>query len=110
VADSLSRAEMGLMPNASAVLFQDEASYAIWNQGPKATLEERNACMDKLNQYYYENVGPVPVVRIGRCFAWNPDKILPWPHHESANPLYCEYVRHAQPLNTFRLFDPWPGR
>jgi peptide/nickel transport system substrate-binding protein len=110
VADMLSRAELFLMPNVTTPLFEDEGSYAIYNDAPKKTFEERWACVDKLNKYYFENVGPIPVVRAGYCFAWNPEKILPWPHHESPAPVYYEYIRHAQPLNTFRLFNPWPDR
>jgi peptide/nickel transport system substrate-binding protein len=108
--DMLTKAESILFPNGMQVGFQDEGSYAIYKDNPKATVEERSAIVDKLNQYYYDNVGPIPVVRAGYCFAWNPDKILPWPHADGSQPTFYEYVRHAQPLNTFRLFTPMPGR
>jgi ABC-type transport system substrate-binding protein len=110
IADMLSRTEFFLMPNALNILFEDEGSYAIYNNNPKATIEERNVVVDKLNQYYYENIGPIPVVRNGYCYAWNSDKILPFPHSDSSRTTYFEYVRHTQPLNTFRLFTPMPGR
>jgi len=111
VADILSRVGLHLMPNVIVPYYQDAGSYAIYKETPKnATLEERSAVVDKLNQYYYDNVGPIPLVRAGYCFAWNSDKILPWPHPDSSKPVYFEYVRHNPPLNTFRLFDPWPGR
>ena len=110
IADMLSRAEMFLLPNVASPYFQDEGSYAIYSNNPKVTFEERIALVDKLNQYYFENVGPLPLVRIGYSFAWNPDKVSPWPHPDSSKPIYLDYVRHAQPLNTFRLFTPWPGR
>ena len=111
IADMLSRTELYLMPNVSSVYFQDNGSYAIYKESPKnATIEERNVTVDTLNQYYYENIGPIPLVRSGFCFAWNSDKISPWPHPDSVHPAYYEYVRHAQPLNTFRLFNPWPDR
>jgi ABC-type transport system substrate-binding protein len=109
-ADMLTKAEVFLVPNATNVVYLDEGSFAIYRDNPKLTMEERLVVVDKLNQYYFENAGPIPVIRNGYCFAWNSDKILPWPHYDSTKPLYLEYVRHAQPLNTFRLFSPWPDR
>jgi ABC-type transport system substrate-binding protein len=109
-AEMLTKAENFFFPNATDVVFQDEGSYTIYKDNPKATMEERLALVDKLNQYYFNNVGPLPVVKVGFCYAWNSEKILPWPHYDSTAPEYYEYVRHVQPLNTFRLFDPVPGR
>lgn len=106
----LTMAENFFFPNAMDVVFQDEGSYAIYKDNPKATVPERDALVDKLNQYYFDTVGPLPLVRVGFCYAWNGDKILPWPHYFSTAPEYWEYVRHKQPLNTFRLFSPWPDR
>ena len=111
IADMLARAELYLMPNVSSPYYEDVGSYSIWKATPKnATIEERNVAVDKLNQYYYDNVGPIPLARAGFCFAWNSDKISPWPHGDSVHPSYYEYVRHAKSLNTFRLFNPWPDR
>ena len=58
VADMLSRAELFLMPNVTTPLFEDEGSYAIYNDAPKKTFEERWACVDKLNKYYYRKCWP----------------------------------------------------
>ncbi len=111
VADQLAKAELFLFPNVQQVVFQDEGSYAIYKAlSPNATYEQRLAVVEQLNQYYYDNVGPIPVVRTARTFAWNPATVGPWPHVEAAQPLYLEYVRHAKPLNNYRLFIPWPGR
>ena len=110
IADMLAKAEIFLFPNGAQVINQDAGSYAIYKNNPKMTFEERDALVNKLNQYYYENYIPISVLRNGFCFAWNSDKISPWPHHDSIRPLYFEYIRHAQPLNTFRLFSPWPDR
>jgi hypothetical protein len=107
----LSKVDPYLLPNSSNVLFQDEGSYNIYKSVSKnATFEERLAVVDKLNQYYFDNFGPIPVVRAGLCYAWNGAKIAPWPHADSSRPTNAEYVRHVQPLNTYRLFTPWPGR
>ena len=111
VADELSRVELMMLPNVSQPIYEDEGSYAIYQAVSKnANIEERAACAATLNQYYFDNVGPIPTVRAGRCYSWNSAKILPWPHPDSNNPQYYEYVRHAQPLYTFRLFTHWPGR
>jgi hypothetical protein len=90
--------------------YSDAGSFAIYRDNSKSNFEERNAVVDKLNQYYFDNVGPIPIFRNAYYFAWDSEKILPFIHEASARPLYLEYVRHAQPLNTFRLFNPWPGR
>jgi peptide/nickel transport system substrate-binding protein len=111
VADILSRVELHLLPNVTTSYYQDPGSYAIYQEMPKnSTLEDRMTCADKLNKYYFDNIGPIPLVQAGYCFAWNSDKISPWPHPYSSRPVYFEYIRHAQPINTFRLFTPWPGR
>jgi peptide/nickel transport system substrate-binding protein len=110
IADMLIQYELYFIPNCSEVRFQDEGSYAIYKESPKATIEERLALVDKLNKYFYDNPGEIPLVRSGHNFAWNSAKLLPWPHATTSAPLYLEYVRHAQPLNTFRLFSPWPDR
>ena len=110
IADILTKVELYYMPNVSSPYYQDEASYAIYKESPNATIEQRFAKAEKLIKYYFENVGPVPLVVVGYCFAWNSDKIGPFPHNISSSPLFLEYVRHTQPLNTFRLFTPIPGR
>jgi ABC-type transport system substrate-binding protein len=110
-ADMLEKATMFLMPSGAAMIYQDEGSYAIWKEGiVKINSDERNAYVEKLNKYYFENYGPIPVIKVGYCYAWNPDKVSPFPHTATPTPYYLEYVRHAQPLNTFRLFTPWEGR
>jgi hypothetical protein len=106
----LSKTETFLFPNNPHVIVEDEGSYAIYTNNPKATFEERNAMVEKLNQYYFDNVLPIPLVRKGLCYAWNSDKVSSWPHFNDFMPNYLEYVRHAKPLNTFSLFRPWPDR
>jgi ABC-type transport system substrate-binding protein len=108
--DMLDVAGLQLMPGGMVIHYQDEASYAIWKEGiTKVSIEERDAYVDKLNQYYYEkHYGPL--CNISQCFAWNSAKISPFPHSTASSPKYLEYVRHAEPLNTFRLFTPFPGR
>ena len=109
-ADLLERDATFLMPNYPMAFFQDEGSYAIWKEGSaKVTYEERAAYVDKLNQYYFENIGPMVICRTPNCFGWT-DKISTPPHAAQSAPTYLEYVRHAKPLNTFRLFTPWPER
>ena len=111
VGDMLSKVDVYLIPNASTCSFKMKALIPCINLSTKnATFEERLAAVNKLNQYYFDNIGPIPVVRAGLCYAWNADKISAWPHADSSRPTNCEYVRHVQPLNTFRLFNPWPGR
>ena len=111
IADQLAKYEASFIPGVTNLSYQDAAEYAIYEAMPKnASFDERNKVVAQINQYFYDNVGPIPVARTSRCFAWNPAKIGPWPHIEAAQPLYLEYVRHAQPHNTFRLFNIWPGR
>jgi len=100
---------MRLMPNGQSIAYEDEASYAIYKEGStKLSIEEHALYGDKLNQYYYDNcVGSI--CRAAVCYAWNPAKVAPFPHAFSPTPYYLEYVRHAKPSNTFRLFQPLAG-
>ena len=109
--DMWDKVNLWLPPNCVSPAFQDEASLKIWKEGTtKLNADERAAYIDKLNQYFFENIGPMPIVNLSQAFAWNSGKIGAWPHSPITVPYYLEYVRHAQPLNTFRLFTPWPGR
>jgi ABC-type transport system substrate-binding protein len=109
--DMLDKANLVMTADCPVPLFQDEESYATWKEGnAKVDTNERLTYVDKLNQYFYENYGPIPVINIGSTWAWNSDRVSPWPHSATASPTYFEYVRHAQPLNTFRLFTPCPDR
>ena len=110
IADMLSRIEMTFMPNATQPGYQDAASLAMLQENPRATFEERSVLLNKFNQYYFENACPIPLVRAGFCFAWNSDKVAPFPHTDSSKPTNAEYVRHAKPFNTYRLWSPWPDR
>ena len=107
----LIRAALHFVPGGPVILYEDEGAYAIWKEGStKINIDERDAYVEKLQQYFYENYGPIPIVRAGYCFAWNSAKISEFPHSTTSSPYFLEYVRHAQPINTFRLFTPWPGR
>jgi ABC-type transport system substrate-binding protein len=110
-ADVLEKAGTFFMPGSGAATYQDEGAYAIWTEGvSKVDAGEREMFVEKLNKYFYENYAPIPLIKIGACYAWNSQKISPWPHSSSTNPLYLDYVRHVEPINTFRLFTPWPER
>lgn len=110
IADQLGKFELYLLPNVYVPFYQDAGSYAIYRDNPHGTIEERAALVMELNQYYYDNVCPIPIVMSGYCYAWNPARVAPFAHSESSHPAYWEYVRHAQPINTYRLFSPWPDR
>jgi peptide/nickel transport system substrate-binding protein len=111
VADMLDKASIHLMPGCMALHYMDEGSYAIWKEGSvKVNSAERETYVEKLNKYYFENLGPIPVIISGSNWVWNSTKISPFPYPPGETPRYLEYVRHAEPLNTFRLFTPMPGR
>jgi ABC-type transport system substrate-binding protein len=111
VADMLDKASVHLMPEGQACVYQDSASYAIWKEGvSKIDADEREKYVEQLNQYYFDNYAPISVITIGSTWAWNSAKISIFPHAVANSPYYMEYVRHAQPVNTFRLFTPLPGR
>jgi peptide/nickel transport system substrate-binding protein len=110
LADMMDRSLMYFGPGGMVFCFQDEGSYAIIQEGnAKVSPDERQTYVDKLNQYFYENYYG-SVITMSLCWAWNPAKVAPFPHNPGATPYYLEYVRHAQPINTFRLFTPWPER
>ena len=86
-------------------IYESAASDAMIDNFQAAnSQEERDAVVEQLVQYFYDEYAWVPIVAIDRTWAtgdrianWNPDGI----HY-----LDLEYVTHADPLGTFRLFEP----
>ncbi|MFC1990080.1 ABC transporter substrate-binding protein [Chloroflexota bacterium] len=67
---------------------------------------KRVAGWDEALKRMHEEVHLVPIVRIPNNYAYNGEKMRDWPHGGMPYPQYWQYIRHAEPLNTFRLFSP----
>ncbi|MFC1952428.1 ABC transporter substrate-binding protein [Chloroflexota bacterium] len=63
--------------------------------------EKWEACLDYEREHFM-NI-PLVMERIGYAKS---DKVGEWPHSLGTYPYYFAYMRHAEPLNTFRLFTP----
>jgi peptide/nickel transport system substrate-binding protein len=68
-------------------------------------LEKRDALYREIAQIERDNWLGIPLMNAPYIVAKNPDTVGDWPPDCSSYYYALEYVRHAEPLNTFRLFD-----
>jgi peptide/nickel transport system substrate-binding protein len=98
-------------PEGAYGLWEDATSYNMFKEARAyVDADKRKVGVDKLLQYWHDNYAVVPLFRFPYIYAWDSKKIAPFAHPSNDAPYYLEYVRHAEPLNTFRLFTPWQGR
>jgi ABC-type transport system substrate-binding protein len=68
-------------------------------------LEVRDGMYRNIAQKVYENYIAVPLMQVPFIIAKNKNTVGDWPPNTGSYYYNFEYIRHAQPLNTFRLFD-----
>jgi len=69
-------------------------------------LTKRAALYKQLVQIQYDNWEAIPLLEVPYLMAKNKAKVGEWPPDSSSYYWNFPYVRHAKPLNTFRLFTP----
>jgi len=69
-------------------------------------LTKRTALYKQLAQIQYDYWEAIPLLKVPYLMAKNKAKVGEWPADSSSYYWNFPYVRHAQPLNTFRLFTP----
>jgi ABC-type transport system substrate-binding protein len=69
--------------------------------------DDRDVAWNAFFKYMREQSTNVSLLQIPNNYAYNQNKILKgsWPHGAAPYPQYYQYIKHAEPLNTFRLFD-----
>ncbi|MFC1934474.1 ABC transporter substrate-binding protein [Chloroflexota bacterium] len=69
-------------------------------------LTKRDSTWREIAKYEHDNYTTVPLLRIARVVVSNSQKVGEWPPNSSTYYYNFEYARHAEPLNTWRLFTP----
>ncbi|MFC1933661.1 ABC transporter substrate-binding protein, partial [Chloroflexota bacterium] len=69
-------------------------------------LEKRNPIWGEINRYLRGNYVAVGLFIEPTIFASNSQKVGEWPENWTGYYHNFEYIRHAKPLNTWRLFTP----
>lgn len=67
--------------------------------------KSRDAKMREITRYNYGNYSIIPITVVDNLFALS-KKVGSWPALEGGYSVHVEYVTHAAPLGTFRLFTP----
>jgi ABC-type transport system substrate-binding protein len=68
-------------------------------------LVKRNELWGEVERYMYDNYITMPLFMILPAFAFNSETVEKVPPALTTHSLNYAYLRHAQPLNTFRLFE-----
>jgi peptide/nickel transport system substrate-binding protein len=65
----------------------------------------RAANLRKLRDYHYKNWVTIGVVQVGEVYAYNNEVVGDWPASKTQRYQNVDWIRHAKPLNTWRLFE-----
>jgi peptide/nickel transport system substrate-binding protein len=66
---------------------------------------KRAANLEKLRDFHYNNWVSIPLILTGDIWVFNKEVMGDWPIEWLDKGKNIEYIRHAKPLNTFRLFE-----
>lgn len=70
-------------------------------------MKKRKALYKEIAQYMRSNYVNIPIVAAGSVWGYNGEKVEgKWPMQATGKPRGFVFMRHAKPLNTWRLFDP----
>jgi len=69
-------------------------------------IPARAAALAKVCNYLHDNWTLIPMVTASSAWASRDAVVGEWPKSASPMAHMFEYVRHAKPLNTWRLFTP----
>jgi ABC-type transport system substrate-binding protein len=68
-------------------------------------LDKRYEMYKEIAQVEYDGWTAIPLIKVPYIMAKIKDKVGDWPPNTTSYYFNFEYVRHAQALNTFRLFE-----
>ncbi len=69
-------------------------------------MAKRNELWKQVAKYMRDNDINVPLVEAFTGWAYKGEKVGEWPKNAGDTPKNFQYIRHPQPLNTWRLFTP----
>jgi peptide/nickel transport system substrate-binding protein len=100
------KSEDRFKPGSSGTHFQAPELTALIDdyEGEMDTVK-RAAKLRKLRDWHYKNRVTIPVIQAGQVWAYNKELVGDWPMEMLSKGQNIEYIRHAKPLNTWRLFE-----
>jgi peptide/nickel transport system substrate-binding protein len=96
------------VPGGEPVLFSsDEITDLVNKYEVETDPEKRVARLKAISDYRYKHKVTIPIVNIPRVYAFRNKVVGEWPQTVSTGKNHMiSYIRHAKPLNTWRLFTP----
>ncbi|MFC2004448.1 ABC transporter substrate-binding protein [Chloroflexota bacterium] len=96
-----------ITPNGPMAIWQDaeltRLGEKLWAE---IDLEKRNPIWREMAKHFYDSYTTIPLFFVPVIVASNSQKVGEWPPSWTCGFYYnFEYARHAEPLNTWRLFD-----
>jgi peptide/nickel transport system substrate-binding protein len=89
--------------------YQCEAADVISPMAEAALAEmdlvKRDAMYKEIAQLARDSFNSIPLFQVPTMIAKNKTKVGDWPGNIKSYYFNFEYIRHAEPLNTFRLFE-----
>ncbi len=93
-------------PGSSSLAFTTPESIALCNKLSKEVDDKkRDAIWKEVVEYWSKQDLLIPLVKGSTIWAHS-NKIGEWPENSGVFPKNFVYIRHAKPLNTWRLFNP----
>ncbi|MFC2004078.1 ABC transporter substrate-binding protein, partial [Chloroflexota bacterium] len=94
-------------PNGPWSVWQDaEMTRLIAEVKAEMDWEKRKPIWREMAKYQRDNYITVPIFMIPQLMVSDKQKVGEWPSYWSGIYFNFEYIRHAEPLNTLRLFTP----
>ncbi len=94
-------------PGGTSPCFQSDELTALINKyETELNLQKRADSLGKVRDYHYNESVTIPLVLASPLWAWRHKQVREWPETPVPRNHYLEYVRHAQPLNTWRAYTP----
>jgi ABC-type transport system substrate-binding protein len=94
-------------PKGRAVYFlSDEFMDLALKYEKELDPQKRKAAIHKVRDYWYNEYITIPIVMASPVWAYRDTVVGEWPRSVSDKSHHFEYIRHAKPLNTWRLFTP----
>jgi peptide/nickel transport system substrate-binding protein len=67
---------------------------------------KRTALLKEMGEYMYKEWHALPLLMASPTWAYRDAAVGEWPKTKADKSHHFEYIRHAKPLNTWRLFTP----
>ena len=90
-----------------AIWLDDDHIAMVYAYEKEVDPAKRAAALAAIRNYEYKNWIAIPLVKAPLWWAYRTSVVGDWARSGMDKFPYLEYVRHAKPLNTWRLFNPY---